>query len=419
MKFSEYTITAKLEQSVDPLGFTQPFAALRSRFYAQFTVLSNWPAYHGLLVLVYQLLAERKIGPSKEGFARRFREAECLWGLANVIGGQSVLNVTKYQAILEGRNSLALSDIGNGNSVFRSLAYGTLGHYSSPSVAWGFLERGGARPTQLGSYLADAFATRGSQSLRTALGRWLDGKEIDSVALKDLGDAYGVGINSPPSAAERKVWGDAVAAWCRRAPDTSELWSQPPDEAELLELRANADVYRNFFPTLEKRYPRLADAFEQANRFEKMSAVCLFLFEREYLLCHDAGPALPAAGDLENQLAAELCSMAKEYMSLDSRHDTKGLFATLSYTSSYAATASVLMRHHVQHQKAKNALPYMENGELRVRDRFDRQRFTSLHEDLCNLVTPDKCLAWLAYSYRRDWHFDRALHYAHYFMGKA
>jgi len=417
MKFSEYTITQKPEQSVDPLGFTQPFGALRSRWYAQFTVLSNSPAYHGVLALVYQLLAERETTPGMEKFTRRFREAECLWGLANVTAGQSILNVTKYQAILEGRSSIALKDIGYSNAIFRSLAYGTLGHYSNPSVAWCFLERGAARLTPLGNQLADAFATRERQSLRGALERWLDGKAITSAELQTLGNAYS--IDKTPLGAERKVWRAAVHAWCNHAPDTRAIWTDPPTADELQTLRDDAAAYRNFFPVMATRFPRLAQSFEQADRFEAMSAVCLFLFEREYLLCHDAGPALPAPGDVESQLAAALARLAKEYMAQNFNHDTKGLFGALAVASGHSAITTIIMRHHVDHQKGKNTQPYMDNGELRVRDRFDRQAFTALHEELADQDSANERVALLTYRYRRDWHFDRAVRYARYFGEKV
>lgn len=417
MKFSEYTITAKSEQSIDPLGFTQPFGALRNRLYAQFTVLSNAPVYHGVLTLIYQILAERKITPDKDRFAQCFREAECLWGLANVTVGQSILNVTKYQAILEGRDSLALKDIGRGNAIFRSLAYGTLGHYSNPSVAWGFLKRRATGLTPLGSQLADAFATRGRQSLRATLEQWLDGKVITRTDLEALGNAYG--IDSPPPRAEKDAWQAAVETWRKNAPDTSMLWIDPPDKDQLQALRTNTAAYRDFFPAMAKRYPRLAEAFAQAGRFEAMSAICLFLFEREYLLCHDAGPVLPTAGALEDQLASALAHLAHEYMARDFNHDTRGLFATLSIASGHSATSAIVLRHHLLHQKAKNTQPYMENGELRVRDRFDRHEFTALHEELSSQASADQQLALLTYRYRRDWHVDRALRYTHYFRESA
>ena len=78
MKFSEYTITAKPEQSVDPLAFIQPFGSFRNRSYPQFTVLSNTPAYHGMLALAFQILGKRMAEPGKDDFARRFREVEIL-----------------------------------------------------------------------------------------------------------------------------------------------------------------------------------------------------------------------------------------------------------------------------------------------------------------------------------------------------
>jgi len=400
---------------MDPLGFTQPFGALRSRLYSQFTVLSNFPAYHGILALIYQLLAQRKITPSNNDFAQRFRQAESLWGMANVATEQSILNVTKYRAILEGRHSFTLKDIGRGNAIFSSLAYGTLGHYSNPSVAWGFLERGAERLTPLGTRLADAFATRSGRSMRAALEQWLDGKSITRSSLEKLGGVYG--IDKLPSPAEKKAWLDALDEWYLRAPVTKELWTTPPDENDFKALQADAAAYQNFFPTMAARYPSLAKVFMQAGRFETMSALCLFLFEREYLLCHDAGPALPAAGTLENKLATSLIKLAQQYRMPDFNDDTRGLFALLAEASNHAAVANIILNHHVGHQNAKNTQPYMENGELRLRDRFNRDEFTSLHEELSCKATTGEQLALLSYRYRRDWHIHRALRYSQYFRG--
>ena len=42
---------------MDPLGFLSPYTALQDKLFKQFTVLSNLPAYHGVLALVYKWLA--------------------------------------------------------------------------------------------------------------------------------------------------------------------------------------------------------------------------------------------------------------------------------------------------------------------------------------------------------------------------
>lgn len=417
MKFSEYTITAKPEQSIDPLGFTQPFSALRNRLYGQFTVLSNAPVYHGMLALTYQVLAERKITPEKKDFARRFREAECLWGLACISAGKTLLNVTKYQAILQGRESFRQASIGPGNAIFRSLAYGTLGHYSSPSVGWGFLERGGVRLTPLGNRLADAFAIRGKQSLRNAVEGWLNGNEFALPELEALGDAYGLDSPAPP--AERKVWEEAVDGLALRTPHSKKLWAEPPGEAELDDLRSNATHYSSFFPTLATRYLSLAETLDQARRFETLSAICLFIFAREYLLCHDAGPALPAAGALENNLVARLHDLTKEFLATQGPHAAKDWVSSLAAANDYRSAAAIIVQHHERHQKSKGAQPYMENGRLRVRERFDRNTFTSMHEELCAIPDGDRQIDQLTYHYRRDWHFDRALRYLRYFRGNT
>jgi hypothetical protein len=197
------------------------------------------------------------------------------------------------------------------------------------------------------------------------------------------------------------------------------LWTDPPGSSELRARYVDADQYRSLFPYLADRYPRLGETFLQAGRFETMSAVCLFLFEREYLLCHDAGTAIPAAGPLETELTAQLTQIAVDYLAQDGRQDTKKLFAELAGARDHTAATAIIVRHHVAHQKGKGALPYFEHGELRVRDRFDRQRFTELHMELNGLASAKDQLALLTYRFRRDWHFDRAQRYVRYFGGKA
>lgn len=412
MQFSEYTVVAAPEQSLDPLGFTQPFSALRSRLYPQFTVLANAPAYHGVLALVYDLLATQQMTPGQDGFARRFREAECLWGLACVAAGTSVLNITKYEAVLEGRDTVRLADVGRGNALYRSLAYGTLGHYSSPSVAWGFLERGGTRLTPLGAQLARGFARRGRLSLRDALAAWLAGATFTRAELLALGRAYC--LQGEPSPGEREAWAQAVATWRQRGAHCAVLWEQPPAGAALDALRNDAGAYREFFTALAAQYPALADVLLQARRFETMSALCQFIFNREYLLCHDAG-AVPAPGDLEHDIATTLVALAQEAQAAATRHTPRDWMTPLGAASDYDAVAALIIRHHVRHQQGKGAQPYIEEDRrLRVRERLDRAAFTDLHEQLAALADADARVAELSFHYRRDWHFDRALRYARY-----
>lgn len=409
MKFSEYTITEQPESSVDPLGFTQTFSALRSRLFPQFTVLSNAPTYHGVLALIYQIQQERK--SKKESFSIAFRKAECLWGLATASAGKSILNVTKYQAILEGRDSISLKNIGPTNAVFRSLGYGTLGHYSNPSIAWGFLKRGGISLTPLGEELAGSVAKRGNQMLLEQIKNWLDGDTILLTDLTDLGKAYE--LDAAPNKDEKKIWQAALTDIVIRKPEISDLWADIPNEIELDELRKDEVSYKDFFPQMAKRFPKLKTTFRLIHYFEIISAICAFIFEREYLLCSDDEQQRPSeAGELEEQLANALTKCSSDYLASDGQ-DTRGLFAELKRASNYQSTADILLTHHVKHQKAKGTLPYMENGKLRVRDRFDRQKFTSLHEEL-NETSDEKRLALLQYRYQRNWHFDRAARYNRY-----
>ncbi|MDR8085776.1 hypothetical protein, partial [Acinetobacter baumannii] len=77
------------------------YTALQDKLFKQFTVLSNLPAYHGVLALVYKLLAERGVTPEHKDFSLQFRRAEILWGVLHTADStsSSVLNITKYSAL--------------------------------------------------------------------------------------------------------------------------------------------------------------------------------------------------------------------------------------------------------------------------------------------------------------------------------
>jgi len=265
----------------------------------------------------------------------------------------------------------------------------------------------------MGKQLADTFASRGKQSLKKVLVSWSNKDEITRQELEALGNAYG--LDSPAQPSEKKVWEDAVAGWVQRAPHSKCFWEDPLSEEELNDMCSSAVHYRSFFPTLEKRYPNLKSAFDQASRFETMSAICLFIFEREYLLCHDAGTAIPEIGNLEKNLASRLCDLAKISLANQDNLVTKDWTTAFATDSDYKSVSKIIVQHHEQHQKSKSAQPYMENGQLRVRERFDRDTFTEMHEEISELTNAAQQIDLLTYYYRRDWHFDRAIRYLRYF----
>lgn len=417
MKFSEYTVTAKPGLMMDPLGFTQPQGALRNLLFRQFTVLSNYPAYHGLLALVYQVLAERKVTPAKPEFSRTFRELEALWGMANVAAGGSVLNVTKYRSILEGRKEVSLSGIPKRSTVFSSLAYGVLGHYASPSIVWGLLDKSGTHLTELGTALANAFAEHDGHSMRATLHAWMDNKNIPLATLVALGDAYAV--LGPAPKTEQDAWIRIIDAYCDRVPTVRDLWTSPMSKDELGAFYTDAQYYQSFFPELCMRYSRLGQEFTLIETFERMAAIVQFVFEREYLSCQDGTGNSFEAADLEEQLSLVLCQLASDYVLKDGHQDTKGLFAKLAGASAYAAVADIVKTHHVTHQKAKGVSPFMQDGKLLVRDKFNKQDFTALREALADLSKPAERLAYVTFRHRRDWHLERAIRYSCYARGEA
>lgn len=399
---------------MDPLGFLTPYSALQDKLFRQFTVLSNLPAYHGVLALIYQYLAETGTTPKKESFSLEFRRVEIFWGVLHAVGASraSVLNITKYKELMRDRDSLALSDVKATDRAYLRLSYGTLGHYSSPSTTWGILTKSGQQLTEPGSALAAAFSKRNGQSLLKALDSWRQGASWDLTRLKALAMSFEAG--AAPERAEAAVWRQLIAEYCERTPQSRSLWGNPLSDDEYDRWHRDPAHYAAGFDAWRGRYAPLSAELTQIQRFEQLVGLVQHIFEREYLSCAEQGNGALPFSDLEDGLARLLRQTAAAYVKDPGYNDTKGLFAGLADVSDYRDAAQRICAHHVAHQKSKGSVPFMEDGELRVRDKYEMRSHGERRSALEAAGSPAARLEVIAFQHRRDWHFQRASRYHQY-----
>jgi hypothetical protein len=416
MKFSEYVVLEKTGAFMDPLGFLKPYTALQDLLFKQFTVLSNHPSYHGLLSCIYLELLRKGITPGKKGFSKEFRNLEILWGLLNAIAKESVLNVTKYKLLAE-QGEQSLDSIPRTHSIFYRLNYGTLGHYSSPSIFWGILEKGGTKLTNLGTQLGNAYDSRDGVSLAKWFERWSSNEKLpldNSELIKSSGL---FNLKAEPSLNEQAIWGQIFESYCNRYPRIRCLWENPFTLDELAQLQKDETTYRGFFPALLERYPTLSREIELIRLFESLSSLVQYFFEREYLACQYATDFNKPFGAVEENLGNSLKSLAVSYVTSQGFQDAKSLFAKLSGASGPRDLPGIIVDHHVTHQKSKRVSPFIEEGRLLVKDKANRKSFAALSEKLAESGSAEAQLALINYNYRRDWHFARASLYSAYAGG--
>jgi hypothetical protein len=414
MKFSEYVILGRQGLMMDPLGFLSPYTALQDKLFKQFTVLSNLPAYHGVLALVYKWLAERGVTPEHKDFSLQFRRAEILWGLLHTAdaASSSVLNITKYTALMRDRDTLALPDIKKTDRIYSSLSYGTLGHYSSPSSTWGILNKGGKQLTEWGIELAVAFSKRERKCLHTALGAWWDGQSWDLGRINDYATLFET--EALPNRAEAQVWRKLIREYCERTPQARSLWERPLTVEEDAAWHRDAASYAAGFDEWRVRYAPLKTELIQIELFQQLVGLVQHIFEREYLCCDEKGNGPLAFGELEEDLAGALRATASAYVQTPDASDSKGLFAGLTQVCDYQEAAQRILAHHIAHQKAKGSLPFIEDGELRVRNKFTIRSYDERRSALASAGGRGARLALIAFQHRRDWHFQRASRYHRY-----
>lgn len=415
MQLSEYVITEGSGLYMDPLGFLRPYAALQDILFKQFTVLSNHPSYHGILTLIFKRLAEKGWVPGKDGFSREFRNMEILWGLANEAHNESILNTTKYQRLM-GKGSISLNDIPSRDPIYYRLNYGTLGHYTSPSIFWGLLNKDGRNLIRLGPELAEAFNRRGDHVFSDWLDRWYTQKsEIDLSSKEFLSFAAAYSIKSPPADAERSVWTRLIQQYTDMHPGVRSLWQHPLKVDELDAFEKDTESYSGFFNHVKQVYPEVSSQLYLWEMFEKLAAMCQFIFEREYLIQRPDAKEFDfrTPGKVEAHVAGRVVASAKEYLTLPGHEDAKDLFKMISAEKGYESVAKAIRRHHARHQNSKGVTAFMDDDRLLVLDKVNKESFVQLWESL-DADNPDQIVSAITYRYGRDWHFRRASLYSQY-----
>lgn len=414
MKFSEYVVLGRQELTLDPLGFLAPYTALQDKLFKQFTVLSNQPACHGILALIYQCLQDDGIVAGQNGFSFEFRRAEIFWGILHALGtgSASVLNIRKYNELIRDRVALSVGDIRNNDRIYASLSYGVLGHYSSPSTTWGILSKSGKRLTELGSELGAAFGKRNGQSLRKAVDAWRKGDKWNVDQLQALSSVFEA--KAKPSMEEAKVWRRLIKEYCERLPQSRTLWERPLSDKHLEDWNKTPASYQDGFGKLQTRYASLSAELALIQNFEQLLGLVQHIFEREYLSVSEQGNGPPPISELDKQLVTQLGKVAAVYIQLPDHHDTKGLFQSLAKVGDYRDAAELICAHHVAHQKSKGNIPFIEDGSLRIGKKFDFPTYEERCRALRKAGNAHGKLAVIAHDYRRDWHFQRASLYHRY-----
>lgn len=415
--FSTYTILEPEPSPVDPLGFLRPSAALTDTLFRQFTVLTNHPCYQGLLCSLILHLESKGICLGSKDYARHFREAEAFWGVLNAAAGEGVVNITKFSKMLgdpEGCSRKSIAKVG----LFARPGYGTLGHYTSPSVSWGLLDRKAANLTDFGKRLGTAWQERGNLPFLERLEAWDSGATFNPEEQADLIATYV--LSALPSEAEAAVWREVIAAYCTREPEIRALWNRPLEPELLEEMLGNADssVYAEFFPKVLEHYadtPVLVERIETARQFEILSALCQQVFEWEYVRRLDeARSNLPDLSPIEMRLAAALTEGSRTYLERPNARDARQLLRRLATAQGYADVTKIVIAHHAEHQRSKGVGAYLDEKDVLVGGRYEAPKVL---EQMQGMLDREISIQALTPGRRREWHFARCRRWYDYSQG--
>lgn len=415
MKFSEYIVLESAGTSVDPLGFMRPSSILTDNLFPQFTVLSNHPAYHGFLAHGLDRLTKAQKRPGKGDFSSAFRDLEVLWGLINGRAGTPILNVTKYASFVE-RDDFRLSDARRQAILYAKRNYGTLGHYSTPSISWKILGKDGVGLTPAGERLGKEWARRSGLDFGQLLDMWMDNRQIGDIVDDTVVAAYH--LVATPSREEQQAWLDIIDAYCLRNPVRAPLWQRPvPDH--VLALAGAEATYVAYQAGLSEHFndtSGLGIFVDLARQFEWLAALAQFIFEWEYVRRLDEAKQIGLdVPEVQSAVAATLVECARLYVESPQAKDAGQLFRSIAQARNYETVAAIILSHHILHQRSKGAGPFIEGGNVLVRDRVNVRGFSELLERLA--AEPGMLEPILRWRYRRDWHFHRSLSWLDYCGG--
>jgi hypothetical protein len=388
---------------------------LQDLLFPQFTVLTLRPSYLGALCCFLKVLDEAS-HRDESGFARRFRELELFWGIANATVNDGIINITKYRELCEG--DIRLTSVPKRHPVFQRLSYGTLGHYASAAIRWGIVDKQGRRLEPMGSALAEGFASRRSVApLDDALSRWICDELFSQKEMGAFGQHFSV--SAPPSSQERSVWRQVIADWRTRHPQTASLWDAPIAQDALKEANTGHEAYQAFFGTLRTTYPNLRHEIDALWHFERLAAATLFLFELRVAALEFGRDFADAAPPDENAFAARVVALANDYKDGALFQDARRLFRALATSATdYRSVTRCVVDHHIDHQRAKGTSPIIELEQLIVMGRVEAQTMREALFDTQEARDINDCLDRIQYRYRRQWHFEKCRRWYDWAEGK-
>lgn len=416
MYFTDYIVTESSGNSLDPLGFLRPSGEITDAIFRQFTVLSNHPAYHGFLCFVFEYLEAKGIKPGSPGFSRKFRDIEILWGLLNKHKGDSILNITKYSRLVDDGVS-KLSETHRYASIFARLNYGTLGHYSSPSIFWKILDSKGIHLTDLGRELGAGWRLRNGANFADLVTPWLAGKDVvNSKEFTHATEYFRIGAK--PSEGEKKAWRKLIRSECDRNHVIAPIWEKPIPK-QILGAREKSDKYIQFFSGILNHYkshPDLTHRISQCRRFEALSSLIQFVFEWEYVR---RLPDVKLVGledsHIEKLVTSEIISLVDEFMTASNTIGSWIWLGKLAGLRSYRDLAAAIIKHHSDHQKSKGTSPFVSGDDVVVRDRVDSKEFAKFLDEI---KEQDGNIPFkIQTRHMRDWHFHRASTWLEYAGG--
>jgi hypothetical protein len=407
MKFTEFVVTETAGNSVDPLGYLKPSGEVSSGLFSPFTVLTNHPAYQGFLAFAFSFLEGKSINPGDKNFPRRVRDLEILWGVLSVRGRDPVINVTKYQPLID-QDSLRLSDAMKRPALYARLNYGALGHYGSPSKTWGILQSNGGGLSKNGLELANAWQHRSGLDFADLTDRWMAGAELFSEQkLDDWIDAFR--LEADPMVKEQNVWKELINDLGRRESVIAPLWERPAPK-EILDLGGSEDTYSSFFPSLLKHYeahPELCRRINLCSCFEQLSGLVQFVFEWEYVrrLDYVKNSGL-TANDLPQQVTRNIREAAGAFRAVQGQREFWAIPSALENATDYSTIVATILTHHAAHQRSKGASPLISGEAIAVQDRVDSQSFVQFFDAVAK--APETLVKTTQWRYHRNWNFERA-----------